>query len=96
MASPYQLTVADPARDLVQPAVEGTRNVLAACARAPHIKRVVVTSSMAAITDEPDSHKVLTEADWNTKSSLTRNPKIAMVSIWVIQNSRPSSLARQR
>lgn len=74
MASPYQLTVADPARDLVQPAVEGTRNVLAACARAPHMKRVVVTSSMAAITDEPDSHKVLTEADWNTKSSLTRNP----------------------
>ncbi len=74
MASPYQLTVADPDRDLVQPAVQGTRNMLLACARAPRVKRVVVTSSMAAITDEPDSNHVLSEADWNTKSSLTRNP----------------------
>lgn len=74
MASPYQLTVADPERDLVAPAVNGTRNMLEACARAPRVKRVVVTSSMAAITDEPDSHKVLCEDDWNTKSSLQRNP----------------------
>ena len=74
MASPYQLTVADAARDLVAPAVEGTRNMLEACARSPRVRRVVVTSSMAAITDEPDSSKVLTEADWNTKSSLQRNP----------------------
>jgi dihydroflavonol-4-reductase len=29
---------------------------------------------MAAITDEPDSNRVLTERDWNTKSSLDRNP----------------------
>ena len=29
---------------------------------------------MAAITDEPDSAQVLSEADWNDKSSLTRNP----------------------
>jgi dihydroflavonol-4-reductase len=28
---------------------------------------------MAAVTDEPDG-RVLTEADWNDKSSLTRNP----------------------
>jgi dihydroflavonol-4-reductase len=29
---------------------------------------------MAAITDEPESDHVLTEADWNTKSTLERNP----------------------
>lgn len=74
MASPYQLTVADPDRDLVQPAVQGTRNMLQACARSARVKRVVVTSSMAAITDEPDSRHVLSEADWNTRSSLSRNP----------------------
>lgn len=73
-ASPYVLDVEDPQRDLVDPAVEGTRNVLAACARAASVRRVVVTSSMAAITDEPDGDHVLTEADWNTRSSLTRNP----------------------
>lgn len=74
MASPFQLTVADPQRDLVAPAVNGTRNMLESCARSPRVKRVVVTSSMAAITDEPDSAKILSEADWNTRSSLERNP----------------------
>lgn len=74
MASPYQLTVRDPEQDLVRPAVEGTLAMLEACAKAPGVRRVVLTSSMAAITDEPDGNRVLTEADWNEKSSLTRNP----------------------
>ncbi len=73
MASPYVMAVEDPQRDLVDPAERGTRNVLAACAKSPSVKRVVVTSSMAAVTDEPGG-KVLTEADWNEKSTLKRNP----------------------
>jgi dihydroflavonol-4-reductase len=73
MASPYSLEARDAQRDLVDPAVKGTLNVLAACARSGSVRRVVFTSSMAAVTDEPDG-RVLTEADWNTKSSLTRNP----------------------
>lgn len=72
-ASPYRLSVKDPQRDLVDPAVNGTRTLLAACAASPTIKRVVLTSSMAAITDEPDG-QILTEADWNTRSTLRRNP----------------------
>ena len=72
-ASPYQIDVEDPRRDLVEPAVRGTRHVLDACRRGG-VKRVVLTSSMAAVTDEPDSRHVLTEADWNTKSTLDRNP----------------------
>ncbi len=74
MASPYVMTVADPQRDLVDPAVQGTLSVLRACARTPSVSRVVLTSSMAAVTDEPDSAVQLTEANWNTRSSLTRNP----------------------
>jgi dihydroflavonol-4-reductase len=73
-ASPYVLDVRDPERDLVTPAVEGTRSVLTACARSGSVTRVVLTSSMAAITDEPEPDRVLTEADWNVKSSLQRNP----------------------
>jgi dihydroflavonol-4-reductase len=73
MASPYVLNVTSPQRDLVDPAVAGTTAMLRAAARSPRVKRVVLTSSMAAITDEPDG-RVLTEADWNEKSSLTRNP----------------------
>jgi len=72
-ASPYALEAKDPQKDLVEPAVKGTRNVLASCKKAGTVKRVVLTSSMAAITDEPESDHVLTEEDWNTKSTLERN-----------------------
>ncbi len=73
-ASPYVLTVNDPQRDLVEPAVEGTRNVLRACAAERSVTRVIVTSSMAAVTDEPDESRILDEGDWNTTSTLARNP----------------------
>ena len=73
-ASPYVIQVDDPQRDLVDPAVNGTLGVLRACAAAPDVARVVLTSSMAAVTDEPDESRVLTEADWNEKSTLQRNP----------------------
>jgi dihydroflavonol-4-reductase len=73
MASPYVIDVKDAQRDLVDPAVNGTLSMLRAAAAHPGVKRVVLTSSMAAITDEPDG-RMLTEADWNTESSLTRNP----------------------
>jgi dihydroflavonol-4-reductase len=73
-ASPYALDAKDPQRDLVEPAVTGTRNLLSACERSGTIRRVVLTSSMAAITDEPESDRTLTEKDWNDKSSLERNP----------------------
>jgi dihydroflavonol-4-reductase len=73
MASPYIIDVKDPQRDLVDPAVKGTLSLLRAAAASPRVKRVVLTSSMAAITDNPDG-RVLTENDWNTGSSLTRNP----------------------
>jgi len=64
--------VDDALEQLVKPAVEGTLNVLRSCQNVPELKRVILTSSMAAITDAPDG--VLTEAVWNTKSSLKRNP----------------------
>ena len=73
-ASPYIIQVDDPQRDLVDPAVNGTLGVLRACAAVPEVARVVLTSSMAAVTDEPDAGRVLTEADWNEKSTLRRNP----------------------
>jgi dihydroflavonol-4-reductase len=73
-ASPFQLDVADPQRDLVEPAVQGTEAVLSACQQATGVQRVVLTSSMAAITDSPEPGHALTEEDWNVKSTLRRNP----------------------
>jgi dihydroflavonol-4-reductase len=72
-ASPYLVDVDDPSRDLVEPALAGTLSVLEACLAEPSITRVILTSSGAAITDEADG-RIHTEADWNTRSSLTRNP----------------------
>ena len=73
-ASPYAVDVDDPQRDLIDPALEGTRNVLGSCQRAGGVERVVLTSSMAAISDEPIPGHVFTEEDWNTRSTLDRNP----------------------
>lgn len=73
-ASPYVVNVKDPQTELVDPALQGTTNVLRSCAKSSSVKRVVLTSSLAAITDEPDPEKVFSERDWNTKSNLKRNP----------------------
>jgi dihydroflavonol-4-reductase len=73
-ASPYVLHVADPQENLVDPALKGTINILQACTKAGSVKKVVLTSSVAAVFDEPISEHVYTEEDWNETSSLTRNP----------------------
>ena len=58
---------------LIKPAVEGTTNVLKACAEAGTVKRVVVTSSMASVVSvsgaslTPSDH-VYTEADWTDEA----------------------------
>jgi len=50
-ASPYQLNVEDAKRDLLDPAVEGTLNVLRFASKQPSVKRIGITSSFAAVTD---------------------------------------------
>jgi nucleoside-diphosphate-sugar epimerase len=66
-ASPFHYKVQDPYKDLINPAVKGTTGVLySALAYAPSVKRVVITSSMAAIrTATPKDPRGLSEADWN-------------------------------
>ncbi|KAI8027520.1 Tetraketide alpha-pyrone reductase 1 [Camellia lanceoleosa] len=48
-ASPVHFSVSDPQVELIDPALKGTVNVLRSCAKVPSIKRVVLTSSMAAV-----------------------------------------------
>jgi nucleoside-diphosphate-sugar epimerase len=78
-ASPFTLDVKDPQRELIDPAVKGTSNVLKQASQTPSVKRVVVTSSCAAIyTDAIDCQKapngILTEDIWNTTASLEYQP----------------------
>ena len=75
-ASPFTIDVKDPQKELVDPAVLGTRNVLEEANRSNTVRRVVLTSSCAAIYgDNADCQAapggVLTEEVWNTSSSLT-------------------------
>ncbi len=79
MASPFTTRFSDAKRDLVDPAVKGTRNVLSSVNETASVERVVVTSSCAAIYgDNSDVAKapggVLTEEIWNTSSSLSHQP----------------------
>ncbi len=74
-ASPFTSDVEDPQKELVDPAQLGTRNVLEQANETDSVKRVVLTSSCAAIYgDNADVAKapggVLTEEIWNTSSSL--------------------------
>ncbi|KAL5708075.1 Coumarine and phenylpropanoid biosynthesis [Ranunculus cassubicifolius] len=48
-ASPCVFEVKDPQADLIDPAVKGTLNILSSCAKTQTIKRVIVTSSIAAL-----------------------------------------------
>ncbi|XP_062174161.1 phenylacetaldehyde reductase-like isoform X1 [Alnus glutinosa] len=48
-ASPFYHNVTDPQAELIDPALKGTLNVLRSCAKVPTVKRVVITSSMAAV-----------------------------------------------
>ncbi len=74
-ASPFTIDVKDPQKELVDPAKLGTRNVLEQANKTPTVKRVVVTSSCAAIYgDNVDlkstPNNIFTEDIWNTSSSL--------------------------
>ncbi|MDF1618484.1 NAD-dependent epimerase/dehydratase family protein [Petrocella sp. FN5] len=79
-ASPFSVDRSlDPKKDLLEPAVKGTVNVLEGVNRSKSVKRVVLTSSLAAIYgDNRDMRDfgidAFDETMWNTTSSLKNNP----------------------
>lgn len=97
-ASPFALDVKDPQKDLIDPARLGTRNVLQEAKRTPTVRRVVVTSSCAAIYGDNDDlnrtpNGIFTEEIWNTSSSLEHQPysyskTVAEKEAWKIAESQ--------
>ncbi|MEM6868974.1 MAG: NAD-dependent epimerase/dehydratase family protein, partial [Cyanobacteria bacterium P01_C01_bin.121] len=97
-ASPFSMSVKDPQKDLIEPAQQGTRNVLNQATQTESVQRVVVTSSCAAIygdvADLADAKgDQFTEEDWNTSSSLTHQPysyskTLAEKAAWEIANAQ--------
>lgn len=79
MASPFTLRFKNPQLDLVDPAVKGTRNVLSAANKSTTVKRVVLTSSVAAVHGDNIDMKEqglseFTEEHFNSTSSLKHQP----------------------
>jgi len=78
-ASPFKLQVDDPYEGLINPALQGTENVLNTVNITPSVRRVVLTSSVVAIFgDNQDIEKAgnrrFSEANWNTTSSADHQP----------------------
>lgn len=97
-ASPFTSEYDDPQKDLIEPAVEGTANVLKQANKTPGVKRVILTSSCAAIyTDAIEVKNTpegkLTEDIWNTTASLDYQPysyskTLAEKKAWEIQKDQ--------
>lgn len=79
-ASPFVIKgLKDAQKELVDPAVKGTRSVLESANRVASVKRIVLTASVVSIYgDAADMSdlglKTFTEAQWNTTSSVDHQP----------------------
>ncbi|MCF8229312.1 MAG: aldehyde reductase [Bacteroidales bacterium] len=79
IASPFTLRFKDPQKELINPALKGTRNVLQAANKSGTVKKVVLTSSVAAVHgDAIDMQEkgldAFTEDHWNNTSSIKHQP----------------------
>lgn len=78
-ASPFQTNVKNPLKELIEPAVQGTENILQSANQTSSVERIVLTSSCAAMySDAIDTLNApggcLTEKVWNETSSLDYQP----------------------
>ena len=97
-ASPFLNKVENPQRDLIDPALIGTKNVLNSVNETSSVQRVVLTSSSVAIIgDAIDCQSfpngMATELYWNTTSSIEHQPYnyskvLAERAAWEINNKQ--------
>ncbi len=79
-ASPFLLTgISNPEQEVIQPAMEGTCNILASANKNQTVKRIVHTSSVVAnfgdnVDIELTKEGIFTEDDWNQTSSADHQP----------------------
>ena len=66
--------------ELIDPALEGTINVLRSCSKVPSVKRVVVTSFLASVlfTEEPLTPEVLIDESWFSDPVLCKESKVCI------------------
>ncbi|KAL0927837.1 hypothetical protein M5K25_002052 [Dendrobium thyrsiflorum] len=76
-ASPFYHSVTDPQAELIDPALKGTLNVLNSCAKSSTVKRVVITSSMAAVAfnERPRNPDVIVDETWFSNPDFCKENK---------------------
>uniref|UniRef100_A0A7N0UF63 NAD-dependent epimerase/dehydratase domain-containing protein n=1 Tax=Kalanchoe fedtschenkoi TaxID=63787 RepID=A0A7N0UF63_KALFE len=77
-ASPFYHDVKDPQAELIDPAVKGTLNVLSSCAKVLSVKRVVLTSSIAAVaySGKPRTPEVVVDETWFSDPNVCKEMKL--------------------
>lgn len=98
VASPFTLKVTNPQTELIDPALKGTENVLTSANKSDSVKKVILTSSVAAIHGDNIDMKEkglseFNENHWNSSSSLNHQPysyskTLAEQKAWEIANSQ--------
>ncbi|OMO69719.1 3-beta hydroxysteroid dehydrogenase/isomerase [Corchorus capsularis] len=81
-ASPVFVASPDPQTEIVETAVKGTLNVLKSCAKAASVKRVVSTSSLAALlyNGKPLTRGVVVDETWFSDSRICQGHHIKVSS----------------
>ncbi|MEX1003024.1 MAG: aldehyde reductase [Crocinitomicaceae bacterium] len=98
IASPFKINVKDAHKELIEPAKQGTQHVLSAATKSGSVKKVILTSSAAAIYGDTKDMKeqglaVYNETHWNQSSSEKHQPysyskTVAEKTAWQIAGSQ--------
>ena len=95
IASPFINGLPDHEDDLIKPALTGTQRILRLSAANPQIKKIIITSSFAAVGDTFNGQTVFNESDWsdpnnNKISAYNKSKTLAEKSAWDFMESNPS------
>ena len=95
IASPFINGLPDHEDELIKPALTGTQRILELSATNPQIKKIIITSSFAAVGDTFNGQTVFNESDWsdpnnNKISAYNKSKTLAEKSAWDFMESNPS------
>ncbi|XP_010245914.1 PREDICTED: bifunctional dihydroflavonol 4-reductase/flavanone 4-reductase-like [Nelumbo nucifera] len=65
LASPVKIESEDPENEVIKPAINGILNVMRSCAKAKTVKRIVFTSSIAAVMRQEHPPPMYDESHWS-------------------------------
>jgi nucleoside-diphosphate-sugar epimerase len=97
-ASPFFNETNNPYPDLIDPAVKGTLNVLASCAKTPSVKRVVLTSSIASVAfnGTPLTPEVVVDETWWSDAKMLEEYKVWYVLSKVLAEEAAWKFAKEK